>query len=92
MRYVPPSRVMASIWHLAKGLLKEPDSQLLRFSNSNFKSLPTDQKVEEEAYDNFSRGRYYHVQIGDIIHKKYQVVGKLGYGLGSTVWLANDIR
>lgn len=83
---------MTSFWHLAKGLLKEPDSQLVRFSNSNFKLLPSDQKIEEEAHDAISKGRYYPVQVGDIIKNKYQVVGKLGYGLGSTVWLANEFR
>ena len=72
--------------------MKEPDSQLVRFSNSNFKTLPSDQKIEEEAHDTVSKSRYYPVRIGDVIKDKYQVVGKLGYGLGSTVWLANEFR
>ena len=83
---------MASLWHLAKGLVKEPDSSLVRFNNSNFKALPSDQKIEEEAYDAISKARYYPVRIGDIIKNKYQIVGKLGYGRGSTVWLANELR
>lgn len=92
MRFTAPSRLTASFWHFAKGLVKEPDSQLIRFSNPNFKSLPSDQKIEEEAHDAISQGRYYPMRIGDVIENKYQVVGKLGYGLGSTVWLANEFQ
>ena len=90
--YVPPPRLTASFWHSVKSLVKEPNSQLYRSSNSNFKTLPLDQKIEEEAHDTNSKRRYYPVQIGDIIGKRYQILGKLGYGLGSTVWLANETR
>ena len=83
---------MASLWQLAKGLVKEPDPQLLLFSNSNFKTLPADQEIQEESHDAISKGRYYPVRIGDIIGKRYQIVGKLGFGVGSTVWLANEFR
>ena len=83
---------MTSFRNLAKGLVGKPCPPLLRFSNSNFKTLPLDQKIEEEAHDSISKGRYYPVRIGDVIESKYQVVGKLGYGLGSTVWLANEFR
>ncbi|KAL8980546.1 MAG: hypothetical protein Q9177_005848, partial [Variospora cf. flavescens] len=83
---------MASFWHAIKSLVRQPDSQLVYFNNSNFKILPSDQQIEEEAYDNITKGRYYPVQIGDVIKERYQVLGKLGYGLGSTVWLANELR
>ncbi|KAL9004338.1 MAG: hypothetical protein Q9188_002851 [Gyalolechia gomerana] len=73
-------------------LVRDPESQLIRFSNSNFKILPPDEKMEEEAHDTTSKGRYYPVRIGDVIKEKYQVLGKLGYGVGSTVWLANEFR
>lgn len=82
-----PSRSMAFLWRLIKGLWKEPASQLIQFSNPNYELLPTDQKVEEEAHD---LSRYYPVRIGDTLENRYQIVGKLGYGLGSTVWLANE--
>ena len=92
MRNGPPSRLMASLWQLAKGLVKEPDPEFFDFSNSNFKTLPADQEIEEEAHDAISKGRYYPVRIGDIVGNKYQIVGKLGFGVGSTVWLANEFR
>lgn len=92
MRLTPSSRLMLSTWFWPKSLFKKPKSQLVRFNDSNIPTLPLDQKVEEENHDSISTGRYYPVRIGDIVNNQYQVLGKLGYGLGSTVWLANDIE
>ena len=92
MSFTPSSRLMPSMWFLPKSLVKKPNSQLLRFSSSNFTTLPLDQKIEEATYDSIPKGRFYPVRIGDILNNQYQVLGKLGYGLGSTVWLANDIE
>ena len=50
------------------------------------------EKFEEEKIDDISTGRYYPVQIGQVFHSRYQVVGKLGFGLGSTVWLSRDLQ
>lgn len=42
-------------------------------------------------FEHFDAGDYYPVQIGDFYkHDRYQVVGKLGFGVSSTVWLAAD--
>ena len=92
MRYAPPSSLMASVWHFAKVLFKQPSPQLVRFNNSNFKILPIDQKIEEEVHDTTPKSRYYPLRVGEVIQNRYQIVGKLGYGISSTVWLANDIR
>lgn len=92
MRYSRPSRSINFFGQLFKGLVREPDLQPVSFSNPNFTTLPSDVKVEEEAYDDSSKGKYYPARIGEIIVNKYQIVGKLGYGLESTVWLANDSR
>ena len=70
---------------------QEPDSQPVRFSNSNFKT-PMEPEDEEEGHDAISKGRYYPVRVGDINKNKHQVDGKLGKGLGSTVWLASEFR
>ena len=90
MRNASVSRLITSFWNAAKGLMVEPGPQLLRFSKSNFKTLPLDQKIEEEAHDSILKGRCHAVRIGGIIENKYQVVGNLGYGLRSTVWLASE--
>ncbi|TDL19982.1 CMGC/SRPK protein kinase [Rickenella mellea] len=63
----------------------------LRFSNQDFVRIPAHQKVEEETIPDYVATRYYPVRIGDIFQDRYQVVGKLGYGASSTVWLARDL-
>lgn len=48
--------------------------------------------MEEETLPDYIASRYYPTRIGEIIKDRYQVVGKLGYGTTSTVWLARDIK
>lgn len=31
------------------------------------------------------------MRFGDVHERKYRIVGKLGYGISSTVWLAHDL-
>lgn len=47
------------------------------------------EKVEEEF---FGIERYYPARIGDVLSSRYQIVGKLGFGNSSTVWLARDLQ
>lgn len=49
-------------------------------------------KLEEEKLPWYSKDNFFPVKIGDIFHSKYQVVGKLGYGGYSTVWLCRDLE
>lgn len=63
----------------------------LTFSKSNFKQIAPDAKLEEERiYDDVSR--YYPAHLGEILKNRYQIVGKLGFGVSSTVWFARDLR
>lgn len=48
--------------------------------------------LEEERFEDFKKGIYYPVNIGDVFASKYQVLGKLGFGVTSTVWLARDLQ
>ncbi|KAI0117968.1 serine threonine protein kinase, CMGC group [Nemania sp. FL0031] len=63
----------------------------IAFSNSNFRRIPADQKVEEETLPDYHPSRYYPTHIGEVLRGRYQVVGKLGFGTSSTVWLARDL-
>lgn len=64
----------------------------LTFSNLNVPRIPLAQKIEEEAIPGYVAARYYPVRIGEVFNERYQVVGKLGYGGTSTVWLARDMK
>ncbi|KAM9408935.1 SRSF protein kinase 1b [Pholidichthys leucotaenia] len=47
---------------------------------------------EQEDPNDYCRGGYHHVKIGDLFSGKYHVIRKLGWGHFSTVWLAWDIQ
>lgn len=65
----------------------------LIFEAQNFARISLSQKVEEERLPDYVAERYYPARIGEIIHDAhYQLVGKLGYGVTSTVWLGRDLR
>ncbi|KAJ5903916.1 hypothetical protein N7504_006299, partial [Penicillium tannophilum] len=50
------------------------------------------QAIEEETIPGYVAARYYPTRIGEILKDRYQVVGKLGFGASSTVWLARDME
>lgn len=45
-----------------------------------------------ETLEEYTYGGFHPVLIGDILHERYRVVDKLGYGGYSTTWLAHDHR
>lgn len=48
--------------------------------------------VEEEGLPEYNHQHYYPVKLGEILHDRYQVLAKLGYGSCSTIWLARDLQ
>ena len=46
--------------------------------------------IQSEGLENYVRGGYHPVHLGDVFEARYKVVHKLGYGGFSTVWLARD--
>lgn len=63
----------------------------LTFSNPSLTSIPLHEKIEEELFPDYLASRYYPVRIGEVLKSRYQIVGKLGFGASSTVWLARDL-
>lgn len=43
-----------------------------------------------EVLGNYQPGGYHPVMVGDVLHDRYHIVDKLGFGGYSTVWLARD--
>lgn len=64
----------------------------LAFTAAKAPLLPQSGRFEEELLPDFRASRYYPVRIGEIFKERYQVVGKLGFGASSTVWLARDLE
>jgi hypothetical protein len=62
------------------------------FKTGGFEVINATEVLEEERFEEFKTGRYYPVNIGEIFSSKYQVIGKLGFGVTSTVWLARDLQ
>ncbi|KAL4622433.1 SRSF protein kinase 1-like isoform X1 [Arapaima gigas] len=53
--------------------------------------LGSDDEEQEDPND-YCKGGYHHVKIGDLFNGKYHVIRKLGWGHFSTVWLVWDIQ
>jgi len=52
---------------------------------------PSMMTEDEEDWQEYVKGGYHPVQIGDLFSEgRYVVVRKLGWGHFSTVWLARD--
>ncbi|EEQ29995.1 protein kinase domain-containing protein [Microsporum canis CBS 113480] len=59
---------------------------------SGFHTVDPDRLVEEEELPDYKADRFYPVHLGEIFEERYQVLGKLGFGSSSTVWLARDLK
>ena len=47
--------------------------------------------IEEETVRGYKAENYYPVKTGEVFQDRYSVIGKLGYGSTSTVWLCHDL-
>lgn len=64
----------------------------LHFPTAGFPVVSDSVLLEEQHLDKFKAGQYYPANIGDVYDGKFQVLGKLGFGSTSTVWLARNLR
>ena len=65
------------------------------FAKRNFKELSSariGRLFEEERLPWYNPDQFYPVRIGEILDSSYKVLGKLGYGAYSTVWLCRNIE
>ncbi|GIY15024.1 hypothetical protein CDAR_526371 [Caerostris darwini] len=82
-----------------KGRAENSDSRKLssaRESNYNIDKeldeiLGSDDDEQEDPQD-YCKGGYHPVKIGDLFHSRYHVIRKLGWGHFSTVWLCWDLN
>ncbi|KAL3455405.1 CMGC protein kinase [Aspergillus heterothallicus] len=83
---------MTSLAKWARKLFQRSSLPPLRFPTSGFRTISESEVLEEEHLDAFRQGQYYPVNIGDVYSNKYQVLGKLGFGTTSTVWLSRNLQ
>ena len=74
-------QAISSLLH-SRGTSPHPQPDLI----SGFK------QVEEEGLPNYKPDHWYPVRIGDVLHHRYEIVVKLGFGMTATVWLAKDLN
>ncbi|KAJ5623337.1 CMGC/SRPK protein kinase [Penicillium lividum] len=72
-------------------LIGQPTPAPFPAAKSGFEIVDDSVIFEEEKFSRFSQGLFYPVNIGDVLDDRYTIIGKLGYGLTSTVWLAGDL-
>ncbi|CAO1333453.1 unnamed protein product [Diamesa serratosioi] len=58
--------------------------------NENDFSAESDEE-EQESREDYRRGGYHPVKIGDLFLQRYHVIRKIGWGHFSTVWLSWDL-
>ena len=56
-------------------------------------SLPQHQIVDEEKWPGYKENakHFYPARPGEILNNQFQLLTKLGWGVGSTVWLARNM-
>ncbi|UNI16933.1 hypothetical protein JDV02_003315 [Purpureocillium takamizusanense] len=89
-----PHRLISKSAMDVRRLSMQPPTMHLRprvFPTSGFEIIDPCQKVEEERLPFYKQDDYYPMRMGEVIKDRYQVVAKLGYGTGSTVWLSRDL-
>uniref|UniRef100_A0A182Q0C8 non-specific serine/threonine protein kinase n=1 Tax=Anopheles farauti TaxID=69004 RepID=A0A182Q0C8_9DIPT len=52
----------------------------------------TSEEEEQECREDYCRGGYHPVKLGDLFLQRYHVIRKLGWGHFSTVWLSWDLE
>ncbi|KAG6898831.1 hypothetical protein C0993_003729 [Termitomyces sp. T159_Od127] len=63
-----------------------------QFPTTGFEAIPASEKVKEECWDWYTPQSFYPVRIGDVIHSRYQVLYKAGYGTTSTLRICRDLH
>jgi len=94
-----PGRIfLLPAMNMFRGLRSTSSASQLRdvvprvFPTTGFTIIPASETVEEECWFWYTPQSFYPVRIGDVLHSKYQVLYKLGYGTTSTIWMCRDLR
>jgi hypothetical protein len=89
-RCASQASAMSTKW--IRRLSSRPISAPRKFPTSGFPTLDHTKRHEEENWSWYSPQAFYPARIGEMFKVQYQVLGKLGYGTRSTVWLGRDLQ
>ena len=91
-RWEPTSQfqTMASLTYLSMRSQRAHSTRTDIEGSSLPQSYRPDVLLEEETLPRYQEVDYDPVRINEVINMKYRVVSKLGFGVSSTVWLAQD--
>jgi serine/threonine-protein kinase SRPK3 len=70
---------------------KSSQSELSRSISTLTPEATNTTNLITEPRDRYVVDGYHPVGLGDVFNKRYVVLGKLGFGKYSTVWLAQDL-
>ncbi|XP_055371660.1 SRSF protein kinase 3 [Condylostylus longicornis] len=84
----PPPTIMHKDQYSNKKYNNPPRSS----SNDSEESELNSEDEEQELKEDYCKGGYHPVNIGDLFQNRYHVVRKLGWGHFSTVWLCWDLE
>ncbi|XP_031630955.1 SRSF protein kinase 3 [Contarinia nasturtii] len=89
----------STVNHHQEPQLQQPEVKSLDPSNSSsnetigeHEDLYTSEDEEQENREDYCKGGYHPVKIGDLFLNRYHVTRKLGWGHFSTVWLCWDLE
>ena len=63
-----------------------------KFVDEGYEIVDASTPFEEEAQPHYTAEAFYPARNGEIIHERYQLTAKVGYGTSSTVWTAQDLQ
>ncbi|XP_078677103.1 SRSF protein kinase 3-like isoform X30 [Branchiostoma floridae x Branchiostoma belcheri] len=85
---------LCNVWPETDSTTTPPSSHEEHYADDHDEDeevLGSDEDEQEDPQD-YCKGGYHPVKIGDLFNSRYHVVRKLGWGHFSTVWLAWDLK
>ncbi|KAJ5774840.1 kinase-like protein [Penicillium paradoxum] len=88
---LPLATLRSSQWR--RGLPKLKSYSFPRASSTNTQGrIKYNWIPRVEPLEDYEPGGYHPIMVGDMLHNRYHITDKLGYGGYSTVWLARDMH
>lgn len=62
----------------------------LALISRQFQTTSHAEPMEEETVPRYKAGNFLPLRLGQVVHDRYLIVSKLGFGTSSTIWLVQD--